>query len=78
MKTKEKTIKKRSQTERAKPRSVQRVVRPLPPGEQEISDMRDDAAQASHDRADPDAIKYAEGVRDALAWVIGDDERPTV
>lgn len=48
------------------------------PGEQEISDLRDDAAQASHVRADPDAIKYAEGVRDALAWVIGDDESPSV
>lgn len=71
---KEKSISKspKARTERAKPRSM------LPPGEQEISDMRDDAAQASHDRADPDAIKYAEGVRDALAWVIGDDERPTV
>jgi hypothetical protein len=54
------------------------AVRPLPPGEQEISDHRDDAAQAAHDRADPDAIKYAEGVRDALAWVIGDDEKPSV
>lgn len=57
---------------------VQRVVRPSPPDEQEISDKRDDAAQAAHTRADPDAIKYAEGVRDALAWVIGDDESPSV
>ena len=78
MKAKSPSTSPRARTERAKPRSVPRVVRPFPPGEQEISDMRDDAAQASHDRADPDAIKYAAGVRDALAWVIGDDERPTV
>jgi hypothetical protein len=50
----------------------------MPPGEQEISDLRDDAAQATNDRINPDDIKYAEGVRDALAWVIGDDESPSV
>ena len=48
--------------------------KPIPPGEQEISDMRDDAAQAAGTRTDPDRKKYAEGVRDALAWVIGELE----
>lgn len=62
----------------SKNKSKRVPVSPMPPGEQEISDLRDDAAQASHDRQDPDAIKYAEGVRDALAWVIGDDEKPRV
>lgn len=40
--------------------------------------MRDDAAQAAHRNALLPDIKYAEGVRDALAWVIGDDDRPEV
>ena len=34
--------------------------------------MRDDAAEAAGSLTDPDRQKYAEGVRDALAWVIGD------
>jgi hypothetical protein len=50
------------------------MVRPLPPGEQEIGDRRDDAARVAGTTGDLDRRKYAEGVRDALAWVIGDLE----
>lgn len=58
---------------RTKPIQCSAILRP-PPGEQEISDMRDDAAEAAGTLRDPDRQKYAEGVRDALAWVIGDLE----
>jgi len=43
----------------------------MPPGEQEISDKRDDAAEAA---MNPDRQQYTEGVRDALAWVLGELE----
>jgi hypothetical protein len=36
--------------------------------------MRDDATKAENELTDPYRKKYAEGVRDALAWVIGDSE----
>jgi len=54
---------------------VQPLVRPLPPGEQEISDKRDDAAKVTgEERDDTRRQDYASGVRDALAWVLGDSE----
>lgn len=53
---------------------LERLVKPLPPGEQEIGDKRDDAARVAETTGDLDRRKYAEGVRDALAWVIGDLE----
>lgn len=58
---------------RPKPIQCSAMVR-HPPGEQEIADMRDDAAEAAGTLTDPDRQKYAEGVRDALAWVIGELE----
>jgi len=41
------------------------------PTEQEISDKRDEAAEKTSGDA---TSQYAEGVRDALAWVLGDME----
>ena len=64
------------QTSKSKTNANLNRPKPIPPGEQEISDMRDDAAQAAGTRTDPDRQKYAEGVRDALAWVIGELEMP--
>lgn len=42
--------------------------------EEEISEMRDRAAQAAIDSKTMDNMAFTEGVRDALAWVLGDME----
>jgi hypothetical protein len=44
------------------------------PTDQEISDKRDEAASAARKPPKYPSMTYAEGVRDALEWVMGDLE----
>ncbi len=44
------------------------------PTDEEISDKRDQAADAANKAPKYPGMTYADGVRDALEWVIGDME----
>lgn len=44
------------------------------PTDQEISDKRDDAADAVMKAPKYPSMTYAQGIRDALEWVMGDAE----
>lgn len=44
------------------------------PTDQEISDKRDEASDATYKASKYPGMTYAEGIRDALEWVLGEAE----
>lgn len=40
----------------------------------EIEAKRDDAVSVAANSNSPQTVLYAEGVRDALAWILGDED----